>query len=77
MTKHWSSPQPESSYSRFKRIPLAGDWFEAYEIATDLFVIYEPRHYEGTVITLIIGKKKAALIDSGCGIGNLRKAWKP
>jgi glyoxylase-like metal-dependent hydrolase (beta-lactamase superfamily II) len=61
-------------YSNFKRIPLFDDWFEAYEIAHDLFVFYEPRHYEETIVSLVIGDKKAALIDTGCGIGKLRQA---
>ena len=74
MTEKCSGTQPESPCSGFKRIPLSEDWFEAYEIARDLFVFYEPRHYEGTLVNLIIGERKAALIDTGCGIGNLRKA---
>jgi glyoxylase-like metal-dependent hydrolase (beta-lactamase superfamily II) len=74
MTKNCSGTQAESAFSRFKRIPLSGDWFEAYEIAPDLFIIYEPRHYEETIVNLIIGQEKAVLIDTGCGIGNLRKA---
>jgi len=74
MTNNCASIQPRPAYSRFKRISLSEDWFEVYEIATDLFVFYEPRHYEGTIVNLIIGEEKAALIDTGCGIGNLRKA---
>lgn len=61
-------------YSRFKRIPLSDDWFDAYRIAANLFVFYEPRHYEATIMNLIIGEQRAALVDTGCGIGNLRKA---
>lgn len=45
-----------------------------YEITINLFVFYEPRHYEQTIAKLVIGQQKAALIDTGCGIGNLRKA---
>lgn len=61
-------------YSNFRRIAISEDWFEAYQITSNLFVFYEPRHYEGTIINLVIGDKKAALIDTGCGVGNLRKA---
>jgi len=74
MTENWYDAQPQSSYSNFKRIPVSEDWFEVYEIANNLFVFYEPRHYEATIVNLIIGDQKAALIDTGCGIGNLRKA---
>lgn len=63
-----------AAYSNFKRISTDGDWFEVYEIAANLFVFYEPRHYEETIVSLLIGEQMAALIDTGCGIGNLREA---
>ena len=66
--------QPRSSYSNFKRIVTSEDWFEVYEIAANLFVFHEPCHYEATIVNLIIGEQKAALIDTGCGIANLRQA---
>lgn len=68
------APQPRSPYSNFKRIPTSEGWFEVYEISANLFVFHEARHYEATIINLLIGKEKAILIDTGCGIGNLRKA---
>ncbi len=60
--------------SNSKKISISEDWFEVYEITTNLFVFYEPRHYEQAIANLVIGQQKAALIDTGCGIGNLRKA---
>jgi glyoxylase-like metal-dependent hydrolase (beta-lactamase superfamily II) len=66
--------QPRSPSSKFKRIPASQDWFEVYETAPNLFVFHEPRHYEATIVNLIIGEQKAALIDTGCGIANLRQA---
>ncbi len=50
------------------------DWFEVYQVAPDLFAFYEPRHYEQTLVNLVIGEHTAALIDTGCGIGDLRRA---
>ncbi|HSY83346.1 MAG TPA: MBL fold metallo-hydrolase [Gemmatimonadaceae bacterium] len=43
-------------------------------MAPNLYAWYEPRHYETTLVSLIIGEDKAALIDTGCGIGNLRQS---
>lgn len=63
-----------NSWSNFKQVSVAEDWFEVYEIRPNLFAFYEPRHYEETIVNLVIGEDKAALIDTGCGIGNLRKA---
>jgi glyoxylase-like metal-dependent hydrolase (beta-lactamase superfamily II) len=73
MTDPWNETPP-SVWSNFKEISLSDDWFKVYEIAANLFVFHEPRHYEETLVNLIIGREKAALIDTGCGIGNLRKA---
>ncbi len=74
MTHDLQSTQPKSAYSNFNRISTSEDWFEVYEIASHLYVFYEPRHYEGTIVNLVIGEHKAALIDTGCGMGNLRAA---
>jgi glyoxylase-like metal-dependent hydrolase (beta-lactamase superfamily II) len=74
MTHDGSDARPRSGYSNFQRISLGEEWFEVYEIAPDLLVFHEPRHYEGTIVNLVIGRDKAALIDTGCGIGNLRQA---
>jgi glyoxylase-like metal-dependent hydrolase (beta-lactamase superfamily II) len=74
MTDNSCATTPQSAYSNFKRITTSEDWFEVYEIAANLFAFYEPRHYEMTIANLVIGQQKAALVDTGCGIGNLRKA---
>ena len=74
MTHNGHAPQTKTAYSGFRRIHTLEDWFEIYEIAAQLYVFYEPRHYEGTIVNLVIGDDKAALIDTGCGIGNLRTA---
>ncbi len=63
-----------SVWSNFKELSASDDWFKIYEIIPDLFVFHESRHYEETLISLVIGRERAALIDTGCGIGNLRKA---
>src|SRR5262244_3770226 len=63
-----------AAYSNLKRISVSGAWFEGYQVTANLFVFYEPRHYEETIVNLLIGDERAALIDTGCGIGNLREA---
>jgi Zn-dependent hydrolases, including glyoxylases len=74
MTGNWNGTQPRSVWANFKEISNSDDWLKIYEITANLFVFHEPRHYEETLVNLIIGRDKAALIDTGCGIGNLRKA---
>jgi glyoxylase-like metal-dependent hydrolase (beta-lactamase superfamily II) len=74
MTDNWYSAQPPSAYSQFREISVAENWFRVYEITPNLFVFHEPRHYEETIANLVIGEQKAALIDTSCGVGNLRRA---
>ena len=59
MTDSGTDAPSRSGYSDFKRISLGEDWFEVYEIAADLFAFHEPRHYEGTIVNLVIGEGQA------------------
>jgi glyoxylase-like metal-dependent hydrolase (beta-lactamase superfamily II) len=74
MTENGNGTRCQSEYFNLRRISVSEDWFEVYEIASNLFAFCETRHYENTTVSLIIGPEKAALIDTGSGIGNLRKA---
>ena len=74
MADNWHDALPRSVYSNFRQVSISEAWFEVYEIASNLFVFYEPRHCEEAISSLLIGREKAALIDTGCGIGNLRRA---
>jgi glyoxylase-like metal-dependent hydrolase (beta-lactamase superfamily II) len=72
MTDHSQAALSPSAWSGFKKLSISDGWFEVYQITDHLFVFHEPHHYEETVVNLIIGEQKAALIDTGCGIGDLR-----
>jgi glyoxylase-like metal-dependent hydrolase (beta-lactamase superfamily II) len=74
MTENGNRTRCQSECSNPRKISVSEDWFEVYEIASNLFAFCETRHYENTTISLIIGPEKAVLIDTGCGIGDLRKA---
>jgi len=56
MTDSWSDARPRSAWFNFKQVPVSSDWFQVYQIGADLFVFYEPRHYEQTLVNLIIGQ---------------------
>src|ERR1700724_936130 len=74
MTEHGNGTRCQSECSNRKKISVSEDWFEVYEVASNLFTFCETRHYENTTVSLIVGPEKAVLIDTGCGIGNLRRA---
>jgi glyoxylase-like metal-dependent hydrolase (beta-lactamase superfamily II) len=61
-------------YARFDRIPTSQDWFDVYRVSENLFVFHEARHWEESVVSLLVGRDEALLVDTGCGIGNLREA---
>ena len=61
-----------SGFDAFTRSPASDGWFEVYEISPRLFAIQEPGHFEEPISSLLLGEQLAALIDTGCGVGDLR-----
>jgi glyoxylase-like metal-dependent hydrolase (beta-lactamase superfamily II) len=61
-----------SGFDDVTRLPPVDGWFEVYRISSDLFAIHEPGHFEEPTSSLLLGEEVAALIDTGCGIGDLR-----
>lgn len=70
----WWDKLPRAVYASLERIPCSEQWFQVYRVKEGVYVFYEPYQYEEALSTLIIGKEKAFLVDTGCGIGNIRKA---
>jgi hypothetical protein len=57
-------------FESFTRLPAGDRWFDVYEITSKLFAIHEPGHFEEPTSSLLLGEQRAALIDTGCGIGS-------
>lgn len=74
IAKNWWDKLPRKIYESLERVPITQDWFEVYRVLPDIYVFYEPYQYEEAISTLILGEEKAILIDTGCGIGNIREA---
>ncbi len=49
------------------------NWFEVIEIEPGLWALREPRHVEEVISYLVQGEKSALLIDTGLGIGDIRR----
>lgn len=47
------------------------EWFEVWEAEPGIFVIEEPLHAERVKSYLIVGEQRAALIDTGMGVGDI------
>lgn len=46
-------------------------WFETTRVAGGVYALTEPGHYERAQSCLVVGERRAALIDTGMGIGNI------
>jgi pimeloyl-ACP methyl ester carboxylesterase/glyoxylase-like metal-dependent hydrolase (beta-lactamase superfamily II) len=63
---------PRAAYEKFEKDSISTDWFEVYEVETDVWAIYEPFQWQEVISYLIIGADSALLFDSGNGIGDIR-----
>lgn len=64
-------PAPKG-LAELQRLESNQPWFEVYKIDPEIYVFYESGQFEEVISYLVIGKNRAALIDTGCGIGNIR-----
>jgi glyoxylase-like metal-dependent hydrolase (beta-lactamase superfamily II) len=71
--QNWWEKLPRLIYSSLERIKTSQEWFEVYKLVTDTFAIYEPYQFEEAISYLVLGKERGILVDTGTGIGNLRK----
>ena len=67
----WWDALPRPEWQAWPRIDVPGDWFEVYEVADDVFAIYEPGQFEEVISYLIVGAERALLFDTGLGIGDM------
>lgn len=52
---------------------ITDTWFTISRIDVDTYAISKPGHWERCISYLALGKRNAALIDTGLGIGNIRR----
>lgn len=68
----WPDALPRPGNQRFKQVEGHAAWFEIYQVNIDTFALLEPYHNEEVISYLVLGAERAALIDTGMGIGNIR-----
>jgi glyoxylase-like metal-dependent hydrolase (beta-lactamase superfamily II) len=69
----WCQQLPRPQYRQLHRVASADPWFEVYAVRPDVFAIYEPHQAEEAISYLILGHTRAALFDTGLGIGDIKK----
>ena len=52
------------------------DWFTIEDVDTDTFAISEYKHWEETHCYLLLGTRRALLIDTGLGVSNIKEVVK-
>jgi glyoxylase-like metal-dependent hydrolase (beta-lactamase superfamily II) len=68
----WWQILPRAVYSELERVESSQPWFEVYRVDPGIYVIYEPGQFEEAISYLVLGEERAALIDTGCGIGDIK-----
>jgi glyoxylase-like metal-dependent hydrolase (beta-lactamase superfamily II) len=68
----WWESLPRTIYKSLERVETSQPWFEVYKIEPNIYAIYEPYQFEETISYLILGKERAALVDTGDGIANIK-----
>ena len=69
----WWKKLPRPVYASLEKVSTSQSWFEVYRLTEDTFAIYEPSQFEEAISYLVSGDDKAVVIDTGTGVGNLKK----
>lgn len=72
ITGKWPEALPRANNQRLTQVKSQSPWFEIYQVNADTFALLEPCHFEEVISFLVIGNERAALIDTGMGIGNIQ-----
>jgi len=60
-------------FSLPQKIGTFQSWFEVYKVSEGTFAICEPGQWEGVISYLIEGLNKAVLLDTGMGVGDIKR----
>ena len=69
----WPDAVPRKSFERFEPIESISSWFSVYAVADNTYCLLEANHAEEVISYLVVGTERAALIDTGFGIADIRR----
>lgn len=69
----WWENLPRPVYLKLEKVETSQDWYEVYKLLDNTYAIYEPYQFEEAICYLLIGEEKALMVDTGTGIGDLKK----
>lgn len=70
----WKDTNPREYYQKYEKLTVQNhqNWFDVYRLPENVYAICEPQHFQEVNAYLIIGSKKALLLDTGMGICNIK-----
>ena len=71
----WCKKLSDRGNQKLERVLPEEPWFEIYRVQPDVYALSEPRQYEEVISYLMVGSKRAILLDTGMGIGSTVKLW--
>ncbi len=74
--RKWWEKLPRAAWGEYRRVDQPDGWFEVYELTETVYAIYEPGQFEEVISYLALGGERAALIDTGNGIGDINAVVK-
>jgi len=73
MSGNWWDILPRKVFSTLEEIETSQPWYSVYRIHDWLYALLEDGQYDEALMYLVIGEKRAAVIDGGTGIGSLKR----
>lgn len=70
---NWWDVLPREGYKGLEMIDVGQDWYSVYRLDKRTFIIYEDGQFDENVSYLVMGDKRAALIDTGDNLADLRE----
>ena len=68
----WYEKLPRSAWNSYEKLDQPDGWFEVYRLTDTVYAIYEDGQFEEVISYLVLGEERAALIDTGNGIGDIK-----
>ncbi len=68
----WYEKLPRPAWNGYEKLDQPDGWFEVYSLTDTVYAIYEDGQFEEVISYLVLGEERAALIDTGNGIGDIK-----
>ncbi len=68
----WCEKLPRPAWSGYEKLDQPDGWFAVYRLTDTVYAIYEDGQFEEVISYLVLGGERAALIDTGNGISDIK-----